>query len=109
MQETQCETDSLRLVPSNMSGDDLYLYEGDLNDFYFIKDELHRGRVEVCTDGEWSSVCYDEQWGNEEASVACRQLGFSSFGEQYILRQIIYIHEPGMAKQDPTLYTLESR
>ena len=84
MQETQCEANSVRLIPSNTSADDLYLYEGDLDDFYFIKDELHRGRVEVCTNGDWSSVCYDGQWGNEEATVACRQLGFSSFGRQYI-------------------------
>ena len=85
MQESQCRTDNLRLVPNNMSADHLYLYEGDLDDFYFLKDELHRGRVEVCTDGEWASVCYDQQWGNDEATVACRQLGFSAFGELHTL------------------------
>ena len=81
MQENQCRTNTLRLVPNNMSADHLYLYEGDLDDFYFLKDELHRGRVEVCDDGEWASVCYDQQWGNDEATVACRQLGFSAVGE----------------------------
>lgn len=81
MQASQCEENTLRLVPNHMSADNLYLNEGDLDDFYFIKDELHRGRVEACVSGEWGSLCYDEQWDNVEAAVACSQLRFSSFGE----------------------------
>ena len=34
------------------------------------------GRVEVCQHGQWRTVCNDG-WGNEEAEVVCRQLGFS--------------------------------
>jgi hypothetical protein len=37
------------------------------------------GRVEVCVDGVWGKVC-NEQWTNEDASVLCRQLGFSPYG-----------------------------
>lgn len=37
------------------------------------------GWVEVCIDGIWGKVCND-QWTNQDASVLCRQLGFSSYG-----------------------------
>ena len=37
------------------------------------------GRVEVCHDGVWGSVC-NSKWGEEETVIACRQLGHSETG-----------------------------
>ncbi len=37
------------------------------------------GRLEVCVDGQWQSVCA-QRFNSTDATVACRELGFSDRG-----------------------------
>ena len=39
-----------------------------------------RGRVEVCINMSWYTICH-HGWSQREASVVCHQLGYSRYGE----------------------------
>lgn len=39
------------------------------------------GRVEVCYDNHFGTVC-EENWTNEEATIVCSQLGFGKEGKK---------------------------
>ena len=40
----------------------------------------NEGSVEICIQDTWIPIC-DSEWTNEDAGVACRQLGYSNNGK----------------------------
>lgn len=70
MFSTACPFQCTYLAPCNDSR--VRLTDNDGHDDY--------GRVLVCVNGEWTTVCMNNDWDKEEASVVCRQLGHSPYG-----------------------------
>ena len=58
MNTALCTTGELRLAGGNIANE---------------------GRVEICLNYWWGTVC-DDHWGNTEAAVVCRQLGYNTQG-----------------------------
>ena len=38
-------------------------------------DSINEGRLEICLNGKWGTVC-DDGWGYSESKVVCRQLRY---------------------------------
>ena len=63
-----CIDGSIRIIPSNARS-------------------VIKGRVEVCFNGIWGTIC-SLNWDDQDASVACKQLGYSAEGSTQILKCI---------------------
>ncbi len=61
---------SLCIVPGDCTEGSVRLVDG------IIEQE---GRVEVCVNGVWGSIC-DDGWDKTDAHIVCKQMGFSSLG-----------------------------
>ncbi len=72
-----CEEHSTRIIVG--SEESYYSDTGLKDDAYYIDNDLSIGRIEICSQGIWNLICQDTLTDND-ASVACFQMGFSRFG-----------------------------
>ena len=53
--------------------------DGDIQIIPYSSYNKQMGRIEVCVNGTWGTVCSDF-FDDNDAKVACRQLGYSHLG-----------------------------
>ena len=75
-----CTEGSIRLVVGDSY--DYYLDRVMGEDVEYIDDRLSQGRVEMCVNGDYGTICADGgQWSFNESAVVCRELGFTAAGK----------------------------
>ena len=72
------------------------LSESQLPSYDLIKDQVSRGIVEVCINQSYSTILMDSFWSDEDASVICKQLGFSPYGE-LLEHSLVYLQNHSLA------------
>ena len=88
------------ITPDNCRVHDLRLVNGSTN---------ASGRVEICRHGCWGTVC-DDSWDRNDATVACRQLGFENTSRRAIPTRGAYFGEgSGPIHLSNTACKIESR
>ena len=45
---------------------------------------VREGRVEICINNAWGTICDDELFGTQDAIVVCTQMGFSNRGTFWV-------------------------
>ena len=67
------------------------------------EDSNAEGIVEVCKNNEWGTVCYDG-WDKADATVVCRQLGFSIAGVFGYKLEMVLVNSPSCPASVPARY-----